>query len=261
MTDKSGAPAKDLTLKDFIIREDNRDREVLAVGPAKMPMRIALLVDNSQATQPATNELRLAMSGFITAMFKANPDTMMSFSTFGDRPTLVEDFTNAAPTLVRAAQKLFPMTGAGAYMTDAIFDASRALRRDPAARQAIVVFVDETGEEFSNSGRSQVLEALRFANAQLFVVALQGAAINMNSTEARDRSAIIDEGTSQTGGTTLPLMNRLSLPQKMTELAALLNGQIQITYGRPEQTVPPKKLEIQLTRKDLKLQAPRWAGQ
>ena len=144
------------------------------------------------------------------------------------------------------------MTGAGAYMTDAIFDASRALRRDPAARQAIVVFVDETGEEFSNSGRSQVLEALRFANAQLFVVALQGAAINMNSTEARDRSAIIDEGTSQTGGTTLPLMNRLSLPQKMTELAALLNGQIQITYGRPEQTVPPKKLEIQLITQNIK---------
>ena len=261
VTDKAGAPATDLTPADFTIREDNRDREVLAVGTAKTPMRIALLIDNSQITQSVTNELRIAMSGFIQAMFKANPDNVMSLSTFGDRPTLVEGFTSSPQPLVRAAQKLFPMNGAGAYLTDAIMDAAQSLRKEPMARQVIVAFIDESGEEFSNAGRSQVLDALRFSNAQLWVVALQGAATNMNSQEARDRSAVIDEGTSQTGGTTLPLLNRLSLPQRMTELAALLNSQIQITYGRPEQTVPPKKIEIQLSRKGLKLQAPRWAGQ
>lgn len=261
VTDKSGAAARDLTPADFTIREDNQAREVLEVTQAKAPMRIALLVDNSQITTSVTNESRIAMSGFINAIFKASPDSTMAMWTFGDRPTLLEGFTNAAPMLARNAQKLFPMSGSGAYLTDAVLDAANALRKDPGPRQMIVVFVDESGEEFSNAGRAQVLDALRYSNAQLWVVALQGAATNTSTTEARDRAALIDEGSSSSGGNTLPLLNRLSLPTRMNELATLLINQVQITYGRPEQTVPPKKIDIQLLRKDLKMQAPRWAGQ
>lgn len=261
ITDKTGAPAKDVTINDLTIREDGQAREVLAVAPAKTPMRIALLIDNSQATQSSVNEIRSSMSGFINAIFKASPDSSMSLSTFGDRPTLVQDFTNAAPVLVKAAQKTFPMTGAGAYLVDAVFDATKALRKNPAPRQLIVAFVEESGQEFSNSGRQQVLDALRFSNASLWIVTMQSGATNMDSPEARDRSALIDEGSSQSGGTTLSLLNRLALPGKMTELAGIITNQLQITYGRNEQTVPPKKLEVQLTRKDLKILAPRWAGQ
>ena len=261
ITDKSGAPAKDVAITDFTIREDNQAREVLAVGPAKAPMRIALLVDNSQATQPMTNEVRVAVSGFINAIFKASPDSTMSLATFGDRPTPVQDFTNAAPVLVRAAQKMFPMSGSGAYLIDAVFDAAKALRKDPGPRQIIVAFVNESGQEFSNSGRQQVLDAVRFANASLWVVALQDTMTNVDSQEARDRSALIGEGTAQSGGTTISLLNRLSLPAKMAELAGILTSQLQVTYGRPEQIIPPKKIDIQLNRKDLKLTAPRWAGQ
>ena len=261
VTDKAGAPATGLTINDFTVREDNQSREVLAAAAATMPMRIVLLIDNSQATQSLANEMRIAMAGFINAIFKASPDSTMALMTFGDRPTPVQEFTSAAPILARAAQRIFPITGAGAYMTDAVADAAKMLRRDPATRQVIVAFIDESGEEFSNTGRQEALDALRQSNAALWIVALQSAATSMTSSEARDRSALIDEGASGTGGTTLPLLNRLSLPPKMLELAGLLTHQIQVTYGRPDQMIPPKKLDVQLTRKDLKMQAPRWAGQ
>ncbi len=261
ITDKAGAPAKDVAITDLSVKEDNQSREVLAVAPATAPMRIAFLVDNSQATASATNELRMGVTGFIQAVFKASPDSTMSFSTFGDRPTLVQDFTNAAPVLARAAQKLFPVTGSGAYLIDAVLDAAKALRKDPGPRQVIVAFIDESGQEFSNSSRQQVLEALRFANASLWIVSLQGPGTNLDSQEARDRSALIDEGTTQSGGTALAVLNRLSIPQKLLDVAGMLTSQVKITYGRPEQMIPPKKIDIQLTRKDLKIQAPRWAGQ
>ena len=261
ITDKAGAPAAGLTITDFTIKEDNQAREVLAVAPAKVPMRIALLIDNSQVTQALTNELRMGLTQFIAAVFKASPESTMSIATFGDRPTMVQEFTNAAPVLAKAAQKTFPMTGAGAYLLDAVQEAAKSLRKDPGPRQMIVAFVDESGEEFSNAGRQQVLDALRLSNASLWIVALQGASTNTATPEARDRSALIDEGTSQTGGATLALLNRLALPGKFTELAGIMTSQFQITYGRPDQMIPPKKLDIQLTRKDLKIQAPRWAGQ
>jgi len=258
---KDGVPATDVAITDLTVREDNQDREVVAVRPATTPMRIALLIDNSQVTTPAIAEIRSGMTGFINAIFKASPDSTMSIMTFGDRPTPVEKFTNAAPVLVRAAQKTFQVTGSGGYLLDAIQDAAKSLRKDPAPRQMIVAFVDETGQEFSNAGRQQVLDALRFANASLWIVALQGGTVYMDSQEARDRSATIDEGTAATGGAQLALLNRISLPPKMLEMAGLLTSQLQITYGRPDQTVPPKKLDVQLNRKELKLTAPRWAGQ
>ena len=261
ITNKDGLPATGVAISDLTIREDNQDREVLAVAPAKTPMRLALLIDNSQATMSAINEIRLASAGFIDAIFKASPDSTMSLATFGDRPTPVEKFTNAAPILKRAAQKTFHVTGSGAYLLDAILDAAKSLRKDPGPRQMIVAFVDESGTEFSSAGRQQVLDALRFANASLWIVALQAPSINMDTQEARDRSATIDEGTDQTGGATISLLNRLSLPPKMLEMAGLLTSQLKVTYGRPDQTVPPKKIDIQLTRKDLKLQAPHWAPQ
>jgi len=262
VTDKSGAPAKDLAPTDFSIKEDNQSREVLAIASAaKTPMRIALLIDNSQVTQSLPNELRQALTGFINTLLKASPDSTISVATFGDRPTPVLGFTNAAPILVRSISKIFPVSGAGAYLIDAVVDAAKDLRKDPAPRQLIVAFVDESGEEFSNSGRQQALEALRNANASLWVVAMQSTTTNLGSAESRDRSALIDEGVNGSGGATLSLLNRLSLPPKMLELATMLTSQVQVTYGRPEQMVPPKKLEIQLTRKDLRLQAPRWAGQ
>lgn len=261
VTNKSGAPATGLTIDDFTVREDNQSREILAVGPATAPMRIALLIDNSQVTQPLINELRSGMTGFINTIFKASPDSTMSLMTFGDRPTPLEGFTSAGPILVRAVQRLFPVTGSGAYLTDAVLDAARSLQKEPATRQMIVAFVDESGEEFSNSGRQQVLEELRRSNASLWIVALQGAAQNMGTVEARDRSALIDSGTAGTGGTALPVLNRLSVPAKMLEVAGLLTSQVRVTYGRPDQMIPPSKMDVQLHRKDLKLQAPRWASQ
>ena len=45
--DKEGAPVLNLGPADFVVREDNRTREILSVEPATAPMQVALLVDNS----------------------------------------------------------------------------------------------------------------------------------------------------------------------------------------------------------------------
>jgi len=44
-------------------------------------------------------------------------------------------------------------------------------------------------------------------------------------------------------------------------LAARLAARYQITYGRPESLVPPKNLEITVTRPGARVLVPKWAGQ
>jgi hypothetical protein len=41
----------------------------------------------------------------------------------------------------------------------------------------------------------------------------------------------------------------------------MLTSQLDVTYARPDALIPPKKLEMDITRKDVKLWAPRWGPQ
>ena len=56
-------------------------------------------------------------------------------------------------------------------------------------------------------------------------------------------------------------MNKQGLPDKMTYLANQLGHEFEITYGRPDQLIPPSKLELTVAGKNLTVAAPRWTGQ
>ncbi len=52
----------DVTPADLVVREDGVAREILSVTPATDPMRVALLVDNSQAATQSIQFLRDALN-------------------------------------------------------------------------------------------------------------------------------------------------------------------------------------------------------
>ena len=58
LVDKKGAPVTTVTPADLVVREDGVAREILSVTPATDPMRVALLVDNSQAATQSIQFLR-----------------------------------------------------------------------------------------------------------------------------------------------------------------------------------------------------------
>src|SRR5688572_28196513 len=68
VVDRDVTPVTSLGRGDFVIREDHVAREVLSVAPATDPLRIALLVDTSQAMEPHINNVRAALNAFINGM-------------------------------------------------------------------------------------------------------------------------------------------------------------------------------------------------
>jgi VWFA-related protein len=261
ITDKAGIPAADLTVADITIREDGQSREVVSIKRSTTPMAVALLIDNSHVSQAMTQELRIGMTNFVTTLLKQSPDTTISLATFGDRPTNVRDFTSSAAVLTKDTGRVFPVTGSGAYLLDAIIDSTKALKKIDSPRKVIVAFVDETGEEFSNSSRQQVFDAARASGASVWIVVLQGSGPALETSEGRERSAVIGDLPRQSGGTTVTILNKQGLPDKMNHLASLLANQFEITYGRPESMIPPSKLELAVSKKNLTIVAPRWTGQ
>ncbi len=260
ITDKAGAPAANLTVADVTVREDGQAREVVSVKPSATPMAVALLIDNSHITQAMTQELRIGMTSFVTTLLKLSADTTIALATFGDRPTPVRDFTSSVPVLTKDANRVFPVTGSGSYLLDAIVDATKSFKKIEAPRKVIVAFVDESGEEFSNSARQQVFDAVKNSGTSVWVVVLQGSGAATETSEGRDRSAVIGDLPRQSGGATLTILNKQGLPDKMMHLASLLAHEFEITYGRPDQLIPPSKLEFTVGIKNLNVAAPRWTG-
>ena len=154
-----------MTPADLVVREDGVAREILSVEPATDPMRIALLVDNSQAATRAIQFLRDALTAFATRMTGGGPLGLAV--TLGDRPTLqVDATTDLARLKSRGIDRLFAQPGSGMYLLEALIETAKGFSKNETPRPVIVAVVTE-GMEFSNaSGRDRRDRAIRDSGAR-----------------------------------------------------------------------------------------------
>jgi Ca-activated chloride channel family protein len=257
VVDSKGEPVTGLTAADFRVREDNVVREVLKATQATEPLTVALLVDDSQATQQATQMIREAVDTFITAL---QGHAEISLSTFGERPTLVADYTTDTAKLKAAAKRIFPRQGAGAYLSEAIREVSRGFQKREAKRPVIVVLTIDNETEFSNLHYDQVLNELAKGRAALHVIALGEPSTSL-SDEMKNRNQVIALGTERTGGRRDNVLALTGAAPRMKQLADELLKQYVVTYARPQQLIPPEKIEVSVTKPGLTARAKTRTGE
>jgi hypothetical protein len=236
-------------------------------------MQIVLLIDDSAAAQALTMATRDSVSAFVHLVAKNSPDSAMSVWTFGERPTRLVDFTTSAPVLTRAVGALFPRPGTGAYLMEALVDVSTALKTRAATRPVIVAFLVEDGPEFSTANESTATYALRNAGAALWAIVLQARPVPADAkgkqsdqsqsteVERRDRALVLSDGAVASGGGSKMILDGLGLESAYVSIASRLTSQIDVTYARPDRLVPPRKLDVTVTRPGVRVVAPRWASQ
>ena len=251
VVDAKGVPVSGLSAADFTVREDGQAREVLKAGPATEPIDVALLIDDSQAADPALQHLRDGAAAFVERLAGK---AQIALITFGERPTNVVDYTSSTEALKRAVGRIFPRQGAGAYLLEALQEVSRGLQRRKPARAAIVAVTMEA-TEFSNLYYQNVLKELRASGASLHVLAVGTPSDSMND-EMRNRNIVIADGPRQSGGRREQLLSVMAIPDELKEVADELANQYVVTYGRPEKLIPPEKLEVNVNRPDVTVRAP-----
>jgi Ca-activated chloride channel family protein len=255
VVDGTGAPVTDLTAADFTVREDGVLREVLRVTRAVEPMQVAVLVDDTEAATPAIADLRRGLQAFVAALA---PEHQVALVTFGERPTILVDFTTDPAKLRAGVGRLFAKPGTGSYLLEAILETARGFAAREARRPVLVVVTTE-GVEFSNDYYATVLEAVRRSGAQMHALVRTTGEGAAPEEGARNRSVVLADGPEQTGGGRHHLLADSSIPLALDRLAAELKAQYALVYARPQTLIPPERLEVTVRRPGLTVRAPRLA--
>jgi hypothetical protein len=250
LVDKKGAPVTAVTPADLVVREDGVAREILSVAPATDPMRVALLVDNSQAATESIQFLRPALSDFATRMTSAGH--AVALITLGDRPTLqVDATTDLARLKSRGIDRLFAQPGSGMYLLEALIETSKGFVKNETPRPVIVAVVTE-GKEFSNASADSVISAIRDSGAQFYALVLtEGERASLGDDEVRQRNVVLDRGTRENGGTRDTIISNMALKTRLDLLASELLGQVAVTYASRDRLVPAEKITIAAARAEL----------
>ena len=257
VVDGKGEPVTGLPADQFRVREDGTAREVLEAGPATEPLTVALLVDDSQSANVATQMIREAVEAFVTSLAgKAE----ISIVTFGERPTIVTEYTTDQKRLLDGAKRIFPRAGAGAYLMEAIVEVSRGLQKRAPARPVIAVLMIENAVEFSNRHYDNVLGDLVTSGAALHVVSL-GQPGDTQAEEIRNRDQVVALGTERTGGRRDNVLALTAAASKMKQLAHELQNQYRVTYARPQTLIPPSRIEVTVAKPGLTVRARTRTGQ
>jgi VWFA-related protein len=252
--DKDRHAVGGLAVADFVVKEDGASREVLRAGRTSDPIDLAIIVDTSTAIQPYQNDIRKALTEFVTRM-AGEHSANVALLAMADRPTILADYTTSVAELTKAVQRIFAQPNAGTVFQDAVSDAVKGLRVHDNPRRAIVAITTE-GTDFSNVPYQRTLDALRESGASFHALVItdrSGAAVR--DELARERAIVIDEGTRATGGRRDDLLSSMALSDALGSLAEDLTQQYKVVYGRPGSLMPPKKIEVSVKRPGLETRA------
>jgi hypothetical protein len=246
--DEAGAPVPELSPSDVIVREDKVQREVLRIAPADEPMQLAILVDNTQAARNYIADIRNGLEGFVTEMTNGTKHEL-SLTALAERPTVLSNPSTDRAEIMKGVHRIFEQRQSGSYLLNALLDVGKGFTKREAARPVIVVVTTE-GPEFSSRRYEDVLKPLYDIGAALHVIVL-GPPSNAIDEDARNRSAILDQGPRTTGGRRESLLAGTALPGALKKLAAELNHQFRVTYARPQTLIPPENVTISAARPGL----------
>lgn len=252
VVDDTGKPVPDLGTRDIVVREDNIAREVLDLRPAEEPMQIALLVDTSQGARNDIAHMRTALPPFVARLTQPNDagrTNQIALIAFGERPTILTEYTSNPAQLQKGINRIWAQQGSGAYFIDAVDEVVKAFKKREAARPVIVAIVAE-GREYSFRQYDQVLDPLRASGAPLYALMI-GRPTSSISDEARNRSMVLDRGTADTGGRRDQLLAPSALSDRLALLAEQLTHQYKVTYARPQSLIPPEHVTVSAARRGL----------
>lgn len=155
----SAGPLLSLTPDDFTIRENGQPREIVSVKVASDPMRVALIVDTSEAAAPVIATLRASLEAFVQAL---PPSHEIALVTTGERLEIRVPPTIDRGQLTGALREIRTNRGTGNVLLDSLIESDRRLlAQDDVAWPVLVIVTTDGPERSSDTGNEEFNAFLR----------------------------------------------------------------------------------------------------
>lgn len=251
--DWSGVSINGLNRDDFIVYDEGVRQEIRSFNRQRVAANIVLLLDASGSVFQQMRFIREAAKGFIEGLL---PEDKVCLMQFADKVELLQDWT--ATTDQRGLEKALDWRyhpGESTTFYDGLYLAAEEQLRKVEGRRIVILLTDgiDTAER-RRAGFADALNAVRRADASVYVVSLTGMLREMivsraggrvtqtllrgyDPKEVRRLLTVIDESEKQLAGLARQTGGRLFLPLKDESLAVAygaiaeeLRAQYIITY-------------------------------
>jgi len=216
VTDATGAPVPGLTAADFKVLEGGQPRVVAKAGPATDPMRIALMLDTSDAAATALTHMRAGAAAFLDAL---PPEDEVILITTGRQMRVRVQPTTDRRKLKDAAGALFT-DGAGTVLMDGLLEIDDRFFKKGDDRWPVIVLFTSDGTEASTGSREK--EFMKWAP----LLATRGITVHalvFKTPKGSGMPEIVAENLTQNTGGHYDVMNTtMGLPDKMKALGEKL---------------------------------------
>lgn len=252
-----GEPVENLGPRDFVVREDGAQREVLRASLATEPIDIALLVDNTASSGAALVPMREALRRFVARMAPMNQIALIGLA---DRPTILVDYTSDMDLLEAGIGRVFTQSNSSMTLLTAVVETARGLERRETPRAVVIPVITE-GVEFTSYYSRDVTQALASAGAALHAVTIGTFYPSGDDVVERERERVLDESTRDSGGQRVTMFDANGLTQALDRLAAELSSQYKVVYVRPQSLIPPETTEVSPAGGDITMRATPMRGE
>ena len=248
VVNQAGESVTDLTPEDFTVMEEGIRCAVVSAELGSRPMKIALLMDNSEPINQASalNSLRGGLDGFLMSLPEQHE---VALATIGRNIQWRVDFTTDRGELRESAGEIFVGGGAGPILLDGIKETWARRFEDDESWPIFVVVATDGAESSGNMSQNEYGELVNelISNA---------ATIHIMLLSTRGGSRVTDYAinlTENTGGLYEVFAAGTRLATALPELATKLgthydevSQRYRVIYERP--TPPGAGVSVRVAR-------------
>ncbi len=279
-TDSKGAHVTDLTLEDFILKENGKVKNLShfynsSSEDSRYPLAMSFVIDTSYSMHEKVaglTRLEIALQAAGLVMDGLKSEDQVELIEFNTKPQTVVSFTSDMNS-VREKFKTINFREASTAMHDAVLFALNSIK-GRSGRKIVVIFSDGI-DSASKSVEEDVIEAVRKSDTTIIVFYSEFARLHLPAEMGGNPNSIgrirIRSGedtlrsyTEMTGGQFFSFKKEPELLKAIESFRAFVQSQYTLAYkpeGRKKKS-EFRKIKIECKRKGVKLQHREgyWAG-
>jgi len=233
VTDAMNRPIVGLEKKNFILSENDEQREIEYFSTEDSPISVGLLLDLSGSMKDKFNAEREAVTEFFR---NANPQDDYFVITFSSRPKLLSVGTQSIDEIQSSLGTAIP--DGKTAMLDAISIAMTRMRSAKYKRRALLI-VSDGGDNSSRISFRNIKRLVRDSDVDVYAIGLFDTAFFKTFEELMGKTWL-NEITDETGGRTIKVDSFKKIPETAATISRLLRNEYVLGY-RPNNALPDGK--------------------